>query len=721
MSLPAVLRPNVTQAQSSHPTHPPPPASSASEETGSKIEDAEPGVDVNMLRELAKRALIDVLNSVNGAKTLVLDPSLAGPLGLVTEVSLYKQHGVDKMVWLEQGPLNAQTTNVVYLCRPQIKCMRILAEQIKLASTSSSPRTYNLVLVPRRTTLCDRVLEEEGVFGEVTISSYKLEFIPLEDDLLSLEWDSTFKEIFLDGDETSVYYAAQALLTIQQAYGLFPRITGKGDAAKKLANLMIHLRAHPTNASQANNPNLSTPSELLDSLVIIDRSTDMITPLLTQLTYEGLVDELMGINNSYVEVEANLLNPPSQTAAAPSASSSLPTAAATSTRKKKHRLTSATDQFYGQIRDSNFAVVGVKLNREAKRLDSEFKARQPSRHQAQTVGQLRSFVGKLGGLQSEQTNLGLHTELSERISMFTRTDQFNKTLEIQQNLLASYDTNAQVWAIEELVAQQAPVQQVLRLLCLASITCGGIKLKQLESIKREILQTYGYDLLPLLLSLASLSLLLPNPLTKSHSSIPNPNSTSLKPPPIPQPFPPIRKALRILSDTPESMPTDISYVYSGYAPLSVRMVQAVAMKGSVLANLSTGGTASGKVEKVAAHPISGWKGFEDAMKLIPGALVDEVQRGDSAEKDGSSTAMPLGLSPGVAANPNQRATTTTCVFFLGGCTYTEIAAIRWMSKSNTGRKFLICTTGVLNGSSLLESLSGSGSGFKFPGRPLALS
>lgn len=69
-------------------------------------------------------------------------------------------------------------------------------EQIKSASASSSPHTYHLVLVPRRTTLCDRVLEEEGVFGEISISSYKLEFIPLEDDLLSLEWDSTFKEIF---------------------------------------------------------------------------------------------------------------------------------------------------------------------------------------------------------------------------------------------------------------------------------------------------------------------------------------------------------------------------------------------------------------------------------------------------------------------------------------------------------------------------------------------
>jgi len=35
----------------------------------------------------------------------------------------------------------------------------------------------------------------------------------------------------------------------------------------------------------------------IDSLIVLDRKVDMITPLLTQLTYEGLIDELIGIKN----------------------------------------------------------------------------------------------------------------------------------------------------------------------------------------------------------------------------------------------------------------------------------------------------------------------------------------------------------------------------------------------------------------------------------------
>lgn len=36
----------------------------------------------------------------------------------------------------------------------------------------------------------------------------------------------------------------------------------------------------------------------IDQIILIDRDVDVVTPLSTQLTYEGLVDENFGINNS---------------------------------------------------------------------------------------------------------------------------------------------------------------------------------------------------------------------------------------------------------------------------------------------------------------------------------------------------------------------------------------------------------------------------------------
>ncbi|KAG8721038.1 hypothetical protein FRC08_016158 [Ceratobasidium sp. 394] len=626
--------------------------------------DETPPVDVGVLKALAKKGLVDALNSVNGAKTLVLDPTLAGPLGLVAEVSVMKQHGVDKMFWLEHGPLSSTTTNIVYLCRPQTKWMKIVAEQIKKHTAENLQHNYALMLVPRRTVLCDKILEDEGVFGEVTISEYPLEFIPLEDDLISLEWENTFKEVYLDGDESSIYYAAQALSTIQRAYGQFPRVVGKGNGAKKLQSLMAHLTAYPR-AGSGIAPPLGI-SKQFDSLVIIDRATDLITPFLTQLTYEGLLDEYFGIKNSYIEVNPELLssNPTSGTAGSSTAGALGGTAPAP-VKKKKHHLTASSDELLGRLRDLNFAIVGGKLNAEARRLEAEYGGR----HKAQTVAQLKEFVGKIGGLQNEHQALRLHTGLAETVNSQTQTDIFNKSLEIQQNLLSGYDPNTQLSSIEDLIYQQAPLSVTLRLICLACITQGGIKQKILDNLKREVLQAYGYNLLPLLLALENLGLLNPPP-TK---------------PATPFPYSSLRKSLRLLTDSPEDNPTDISFTYSGYAPLSCRLVQAVVQKGAVLgagSNTDTG------TRQAQAHPIVGWKGFEDVVKTIPGDTVDVIQTPGAPVKD------PTG--------------STTLVFFLGGCTFTEVAALRWMSKQIKGRRFLIGTSGMINGSTLLDGLASTG-------------
>ncbi|KAF5384914.1 hypothetical protein D9615_001128 [Tricholomella constricta] len=664
------------------------------------IQPAESLIDVNLLKEIAKKALVDALNSVNGAKTLVLDASLAGPLGLVTEVSLLKvsqyHHGVDKMFWLEPGSLSSTTANIVYLCRPMIKYVKIIADHIKRHAKESRKHTYTLLLVPRISTLVTRILEEEGVLGDITISSYNLQFIPLADDVVSLENDSAFKDLWVDGDETVIYDSAQALTTFQKLYGLFPRIVGKGDGAARLATLLT--RETPTSSNSSSPDTLLTPSEKTDSLIVLDRRVDMITPLLTQLTYEGLIDELMGIKNSPTAASAA---GPSTTA--PTANPPVPSLKKDA--KKKHHLTTTTDPLFEELRDVNFSAVGRKLNRVARQLDEDYK----TNLQSKTVAQLRDFVGKLGGLQTEHQSLRLRgslemllfkpdTGLSELLVPLTRTEEFNKSLEIQQNLLASYEVTAQVTAIEEMIAQGSEMQVVLRLLCLASITSGGIKAKPLDNIKREILQSYGYNYLPLLLSLASppLGILLPHPLPATAP----PSLAASK-----YPFTTLRKSLRLLiDDTPEGMEeveNDISFTYSGYAPISVRLVQCIAQKGGVISNPAekaasdADGKRSGPQGKVQAHPIVGWKGFEDVVAAIPGETVDIVQKGTA------------GRAPPMASllQPREKGTITV-VFFLGGCTYTEIAALRWVGRQNRGRKFLIATTGIISGASIVDGIAG---------------
>lgn len=98
-------------------------------------------------------------------------------------------------------------------------------------------------------------------------------------------------------------------------------------------------------------------------------------------------------------------------------------------------------------------------------------------------------------------------------------------------------------------------------------------------------------------------------------------------------FAPLRKSLRlVVDDVNDAAPNDISFVYSGYAPLSIRLVQCVSQKPAVLsAAVDDSSAANGKRVIPQAHPIVGWKGFEDVLATIPGKTVDEVQKLEGVE------------------------------------------------------------------------------------------
>ena len=71
----------------------------------------------------------------------------------------------------------------------------------------------------------------------------------------------------------------------------------------------------------------------------------------------------------------------------------------------------------------------------------------------------------------------------------------------------------------------------------------------------------------------------------------------------------------------EQDPNDIAYFYSGYAPLSVRLVQCVLQKQYLFSIIK----ASNPVNTSAAH---GWQGYDDALKSVRGETFNRVQKGE---------------------------------------------------------------------------------------------
>ncbi|KAJ1886764.1 Vacuolar protein-sorting-associated protein 33, partial [Coemansia sp. S17] len=127
--------------------------------------------DITQLREILRDELIAILDTIRGSKALVLDKDLSGALSIIVDFGVLKDHGVEKIFLLDDGPLDTGTIKgVLYLTLPHIRKMKLIAEQVRASSQSGGvPKEYSLQLVPRRTLLCERVLEEEGVLGDITI------------------------------------------------------------------------------------------------------------------------------------------------------------------------------------------------------------------------------------------------------------------------------------------------------------------------------------------------------------------------------------------------------------------------------------------------------------------------------------------------------------------------------------------------------------------------
>jgi hypothetical protein len=142
--------------------------------------------------------------------------------------------------------------------------------------------------------------------------------------------------------------------------------------------------------------------------------------------------------------------------------------------------------------------------------------------------------------------------------------------------------------------------------------------------------------------------------------------------------------------------SDISYVTSGYAPLSVRLVQ------------------------LALEP-GGWASKLDSLKLLPGATICDVRQPgvNTPSNSRARTGPPSPSDPAVESHAgNGEASTTTAaaatsengrkvmvVFFVGGVTHLEIAALRFLQRQEScAYSIIIATTKIINGNSMLKSL-----------------
>ncbi|KAH6934359.1 hypothetical protein HPB50_023378 [Hyalomma asiaticum] len=380
----------------------------------------------------------------------------------------------------------------------------------------------------------------------------------------------------------------------------------------------------------------------ISHLFLFDRDIDYASVLLTQLTYSGLLDEYFGIKSGKVTFDK-----------------------AVTGKDQEMRLTvNSTDLVYREIRDAHFGSVFVLLKEKAQQLQSKYNERH-----GMSIGDMKNFVAnELRSLQQQHSSLAVYIGSCEVIKN-SRTN-FEGQLRTEHSLLEGLEVREGMNFIEECINRQHSAIGTLRLLCLLSLTQDGIPSQEYKTLTQQFMQSHGhhhmwtFHLLKKLglcqdqgasrIGGAAASAMAPTLASKVAAAMASlPRATR---------FSAITKRLSLIPPNAGDSydlknPRDMGYVFSGaYIPVASRLVEQILLKDGI-------------------------HGYEDALKLLPGSTTTYT---NPHSKDPSQTKIVV-------------------VYFLGGVTFAEIAALRLLAKLK-GYHILVATTATVNGNSLLENV-----------------
>eukprot|EP00236_Picocystis_salinarum_P003029 CAMPEP_0183833140 /NCGR_PEP_ID=MMETSP0807_2-20130328/5875_1 /TAXON_ID=88271 /ORGANISM="Picocystis salinarum, Strain CCMP1897" /LENGTH=598 /DNA_ID=CAMNT_0026079015 /DNA_START=25 /DNA_END=1821 /DNA_ORIENTATION=- len=573
-----------------------------------------------VVRREAKKKLEEALDTKSGKKALVMERSISSSLSLVANTAMLKDHGVDGLYHLEPDLNETGAMCDYYFVRPGIKSMKLVAEHVKKSVKASPTKEFYVFCIPRKTLLCQKILEEEGVYGSVLMCELELEFLLPQNDVFSLEMQNAGKEIFAEGNHTSSFYLARALMNFQIQFGLIPHVLGKGKEASEVARIMSHTRKELGVAGP------STGSPQVQTMVLIDRQVDWITAMLTPLTYEGLIDDCFGIKNQVAEIpdgeRGNVM--------------------------QKVPLNDA-DKLYTELKNMNWVAVGKRLSEKTSAIKLSHEGYRGASLENQTVSELKNFVKKIQNLPELQR----HVLLADKLAHATKRKSFVGRLQAEQQALEGRNLEATCEYLSDLMFLHEPLTVVLKLMCLLSVMYGGLPKKTYDGLRQDFLRSYGFQHLTTLRNLQDAGLLSRQEHGKNYYSL-------------------TKKVLKLSVDEEldEDQPSDVSFVYSGwYAPLSIRLVER-AFSG-------------------------GWRVIEDVLRLLPGPQFEIEQLVD--EKGLPVERLLTSIPPRDADKKP-----LVLVVFVGGVTYAEIAALRWLNtQANMTHAFAIATTHLMSSGNVI--------------------
>lgn len=581
----------------------------------------------NISKMLIKRYqsdFVSLLSILGESVDLVIEKELAPFLDLIAPIQLLKLYKIEKIFYLEPE-MNVGNEKRLYLLRPSVDLVKDISQHFNYDKKHKIYRKFLIIFMPQKTTIVEELLESYGMLDSVQVYEWHVELIPLDFDLFSLEKNDSLSH-YLNSDYSSIVH-----LVVSSIYTLFEinnwnmiNIHCLGELSHHIFDVFNYLRI--LNPPTFNKDKLC----LFTDLILIDRRIDLVSPILTQLSYEGLLDDYFGINYGSVTLNEKILENP----------------------KPIKLLLNSNDPTYKLVRGCHISFLFRFIKNELKKLINRYdEGRQQS-----TISEMKTFVGELKHLKPMERSLVAHLCACESITKVQLDSNNKKILGLEHALLRrdSIDDKLLIKFFDDMLCSQSKWQDFIRLLCLYSML-GVSNTKERKRViyyaQRNFFRAHGNTHVNTFFNLKKIGMLDPQ---DDYSYM-------------------LKSAFNKLNLIPNSKfqttmdltnPIDSSFVYSGsYKPFSCTLLESFFKQ-------HTWNFANELIEHI------GMEIFTDSIQFTGNI---QPESNDCIQKK-------------------------YLIYFLGGCSYSEVNAIRFLSKQ-FNIIIGVATTNLIGKNSIFDSLN----------------
>lgn len=359
---------------------------------------------------------------------------------------------------------------------------------------STDFKAYHIICCPNLLHCLTVQLEEDGLYGLVQLHRFNWDFIALDTNCLSLEIPLLFQQIFINQDTSLLSSVAHSLRIFNMVFGQPNLILTYGEHSENIFKLTEMMRTNdkPTEATE-----MASLSDF-SAMLIVDRSKDYPSCLLTPVVYAGLLLEIfpaqsgsLQINVTENKINSNKLaflqvQPDNNRKAAPAVSS--------------FRLNGTSDSIYRQNRYRHFSEVAQLLSAQAKTLGMEGKNLKDMK-----LEEMQEYVAtKLPLVATQKKELFKHLVMCETI-VNELGAQFEDLQSLEETMLRGGSRKTALARIQEMLSIDAHRFNSLRHICLLYLTCG-LPYDEATAYVTNYLNAFGYRHMPTFVQLTAAKL-----------------------------------------------------------------------------------------------------------------------------------------------------------------------------------------------------------------------